>query len=67
MSAGDPRTLQLGPSYKVAPTPTLRAELEQVLGPGGARGLTRGPPAHAARGLGQPERIRATSYRSRSG
>ena len=33
MSAGDPRTLRLGPSYKVAPTPTLRAELEQVLGP----------------------------------
>ena len=33
MSSGDPRTLKLGPSYKVAPTPTLRAELEQVLGP----------------------------------
>ncbi|MGI8729878.1 MAG: DNA polymerase III subunit alpha, partial [Solirubrobacteraceae bacterium] len=33
MSAGDPRTLKLGPSYKVAPTPTLRAELEHVLGP----------------------------------
>jgi DNA polymerase-3 subunit alpha len=33
MSAGDPRRLRLGPSYKVAPTPTLRAELEQVLGP----------------------------------
>jgi len=33
MSAGDPRTLRLGPSYKVAPTPTLRAELEQILGP----------------------------------
>ena len=33
MSAGDPRTLRLGPSYKVAPTPTLRAELEHVLGP----------------------------------
>ena len=33
MSGGDPRTLRLGPSYKVAPTPTLRAELEQVLGP----------------------------------
>ena len=32
MSAG-PRTLKLGPSYKVAPTPTLRAELEHVLGP----------------------------------
>ncbi len=34
MSAGDPRTLKLGPSYKVKPTPTLRAELEHVLGPG---------------------------------
>ncbi|MDQ3468965.1 MAG: OB-fold nucleic acid binding domain-containing protein, partial [Actinomycetota bacterium] len=33
MSAGDPRTLRLGPSYKVAPTPTLRSELESVLGP----------------------------------
>jgi DNA polymerase-3 subunit alpha len=33
MSAGDPLKLRLGPSYKVAPTPTLRAELEQVLGP----------------------------------
>ena len=33
MTSGDPRTLKLGPSYKVAPTPTLRAELEQVLGP----------------------------------
>jgi DNA polymerase-3 subunit alpha len=33
MSGGDPRTLRLGPSFRVAPTPTLRAELEQVLGP----------------------------------
>ena len=33
MSSGDPRMLRLGPSYKVATTPTLRAELEQVLGP----------------------------------
>jgi len=33
MSCGDPLTLRLGPSYKVAPTPTLRAELEHVLGP----------------------------------
>jgi len=33
MSVGDPRTLRLGSSYKVAPTPTLRAELEQILGP----------------------------------
>ncbi len=33
MSGGDPRTLKLGPSFKVAPTPTLRAELEHVLGP----------------------------------
>jgi DNA polymerase-3 subunit alpha len=33
MGAGDPRTLKLGPCYKVTPTPTLRAELEHVLGP----------------------------------
>ncbi|MGH2944162.1 MAG: DNA polymerase III subunit alpha, partial [Solirubrobacteraceae bacterium] len=33
MSSGDPRKLRLGSSYKVARTPTLRAELEQVLGP----------------------------------
>ena len=33
MTAGDPRTLRLGPSFRVAPTPTLRAELEHVLGP----------------------------------
>jgi hypothetical protein len=33
MTGGDPRRLRLGPGYKVAPTPTLRAELEQVLGP----------------------------------
>jgi DNA polymerase-3 subunit alpha len=33
MSSRDPLTLRLGPSYKVAPTPTLRAELEHVLGP----------------------------------
>ncbi|HWC25443.1 MAG TPA: DNA polymerase III subunit alpha, partial [Solirubrobacteraceae bacterium] len=33
MSSGDPRTLRLGSSYRVSRTPTLRAELEQVLGP----------------------------------
>ncbi|HWI08418.1 MAG TPA: OB-fold nucleic acid binding domain-containing protein, partial [Solirubrobacteraceae bacterium] len=33
MSSGDPRRLKLGSSYKVATTATLRAELEQVLGP----------------------------------
>ncbi len=27
------RCLRLGPAYRVAPTPTLRAELEQILGP----------------------------------
>jgi DNA polymerase-3 subunit alpha len=32
-SAG-PRTLRFGPDFKVAPTPSLRAELEHVLGPG---------------------------------
>jgi DNA polymerase-3 subunit alpha len=34
MSAGEPRTLKLGSSYKVAPSPTLRAELQSILGPG---------------------------------
>jgi DNA polymerase-3 subunit alpha len=33
LRTGDPLRLKLGPSYKVAPTPTLRAELEHVLGP----------------------------------
>jgi len=33
MRSGDPRKLKLGASYRVATTPTLRAELEQVLGP----------------------------------
>ncbi len=33
LTSGDPLTLKLGPSYRVAPTPTLRAELEHVLGP----------------------------------
>ncbi len=33
MSAGAMRTLRLGSSFRVAPTPTLRAELEQMLGP----------------------------------
>jgi DNA polymerase-3 subunit alpha len=31
-SAG-PRTLRLGESFRVAPTPSLRAELEHILGP----------------------------------
>jgi DNA polymerase III subunit alpha len=38
MSGGCPRTLRLGASYRVAPTPTLRAELEQVLGPAAVAG-----------------------------
>ncbi len=33
MTAGPSRTLRLGSSYRVAPTPTLRAELEGILGP----------------------------------
>jgi hypothetical protein len=33
LSVGDPRKLRLGSAFKVAPTPTLRAELEQILGP----------------------------------
>jgi DNA polymerase-3 subunit alpha len=40
-SAG-PRTLRFGPDFKVAPTPSLRAELEHVLGPGA---LTQQQPA----------------------
>jgi hypothetical protein len=28
-----PRRLRFGDAYRVAPTPTLRAELEQVLAP----------------------------------
>ena len=56
MSSGDPRTLQLGPSYKVAPTPTLRAELEHVLGPAAlARRLT-------GRGAVRPSRRARRQY-----
>jgi DNA polymerase-3 subunit alpha len=33
LASGSPRTLRLGEGYRVAPTPTLRAELEQILGP----------------------------------
>ncbi len=33
MSAGGSRTLRLGASYRVQPNPTLRAELEHMLGP----------------------------------
>ena len=32
-TADGPRTLRLGPSYRVAPTPSLRAELASILGP----------------------------------
>jgi DNA polymerase-3 subunit alpha len=32
-TTGGSRTLKLGPQYRVAPTPTLRAELEHILGP----------------------------------
>jgi DNA polymerase III subunit alpha len=32
-TAGGPRTLRLGSGYRVAPTPSLRAELEHILGP----------------------------------
>jgi hypothetical protein len=32
-----PRKLRLGPAYRVAASPTLRAELEHVLGPAAVR------------------------------
>ena len=51
LRSGDPLTLKLGPSYQVAPTPTLRAELEHVLGPGRAhRRLTARSAAAVALG-----------------
>ena len=31
-TAGGPRRLRLGPSYRVTPSPSLRAELDQLLG-----------------------------------
>ena len=34
LTADGARTLRLGPSYRVAPTPSLKAELANVLGPG---------------------------------
>ncbi|MEA2249120.1 MAG: polymerase subunit alpha [Solirubrobacteraceae bacterium] len=32
-TSGGPRTLRLGAGYRVAPTPSLRAELQNILGP----------------------------------
>jgi DNA polymerase-3 subunit alpha len=37
MTQSEPRTLRLGKEFRVQPTPTLRAELEQVLGPAALR------------------------------
>ena len=48
LSAGDPRTLRLGNAFKVAPTPTLRAELEQILGPAVVRAPAAAAPTAAA-------------------
>jgi DNA polymerase-3 subunit alpha len=48
LSAGDPRTLRLGTAFRVAPTPTLRAELEQVLGPAVLRAPAAAAPTAAA-------------------
>jgi DNA polymerase-3 subunit alpha len=48
LSAGDPRTLRLGNAFKVAPTPTLRAELEQVLGSAVVRAPAAAAPTAAA-------------------
>ena len=47
LSAGDPRTLRLGTAFRVAPTPTLRAELEQVLGSAVMRARGAAPTAAA--------------------
>jgi DNA polymerase-3 subunit alpha len=33
LTSTGPRTLRLGEGYRVAPTPSLRAELEHILGP----------------------------------
>jgi DNA polymerase-3 subunit alpha len=33
LTSAGPRTLRLGEGYRVAPTPSLRAELEHILGP----------------------------------
>jgi DNA polymerase-3 subunit alpha len=48
LSVGDPRTLRLGDAFKVAPTQTLRAELEQVLGPAVVRAPAAAAPTAAA-------------------
>jgi DNA polymerase-3 subunit alpha len=48
LSVGDPRTLRLGNAFKVAPTPTLRAELEQILGPAVVRAPAAAAPTAAA-------------------
>ena len=48
LSAGDPRTLRLGNAFKVAPTPTLRAELEQILGPAVVHAPAAAAPTAAA-------------------
>ena len=57
-SAG-PRTLRLGEGYRVAPTPSLRAELEHILGPAAVqaaaerRRLARAAPRRGAARYGR--------------
>jgi DNA polymerase-3 subunit alpha len=48
LSAGDPRRLRLGNAFRVAPTPTLKAELEQILGPAVVRGAAAAASTAAA-------------------
>jgi DNA polymerase III subunit alpha len=48
LSVGDPRTLRLGTAFRVQPTPTLRAELENVLGEAVVRGPVAAVPIAAA-------------------
>ncbi|MCW2992252.1 MAG: polymerase alpha subunit, partial [Solirubrobacterales bacterium] len=45
MANGDRTTLRLGPSYRVAPTPSLRAELVSILGPSALQAAAPPPQA----------------------
>jgi DNA polymerase-3 subunit alpha len=44
MSTSEARTLRLGKGFRVQPTPTLRAELEQILGPAAVRAAAPAAP-----------------------
>ncbi|MEO6496248.1 MAG: DUF6638 family protein [Solirubrobacteraceae bacterium] len=43
ITVGGPRTLRLGSSYRVAPTPSLRAELVSILGPAALQAAVPAP------------------------